>query len=147
MTLVVGTVVKAAALGFIAGAIGVLVFHQGLILVLHVFGAMPFTPYSLKPTAPFGMPQVMSLAFFGGLWGIALILIMVRVPGADRLWLALLFGGILPPLAAAFIVTPLKGGNIADWFEWRHILFGFLINGVWGLGTALAYRGLRRVAH
>src|ERR1700682_2847897 len=82
MTLVVGTVVKAAALGFIAGAIGVLVFHQGLILVLHVFGAMPFTPYSLKPTAPFGVPQVLSLAFFGGLWGIALILIMVRVPGA-----------------------------------------------------------------
>lgn len=124
-----------------------LVFHQGLILILHAVGSLPFTPYSLKGTAPFGVPQVVSLAFFGGLWGIALILIMEKIRGADRLWIALIFGGVLPPLAAAFIVTPLKGGNIADWFEWRHILFGFVINGVWRLGTALAYRGLRRFVY
>ena len=139
------TTIKTAAQGFVAGAIGVIVFHQGLILILHVVDGMPFTPYSLKPTAPFEVPQVLSLAFFGGLWGIALILIMAKIGGADRLWVALIFGGALPPLAAAFIVTPLKGGNIADWLEWRHILFGFVINGVWGLGTALAYRALRLV--
>jgi hypothetical protein len=140
------TILRIAALGFLAGAIGVLVFHQGLILILHVVGGMPFTPYSLKPTAPFDVPQVFSLAFFGGLWGIALILVMAKIRGADRLWVAFLFGGILPPLAAAFIVTPLKGGNIADWFEWRHVAFGFLINSVWGLGTALVYRAARRLA-
>jgi hypothetical protein len=71
---------------------------------------------------------------------------MGRIRGVDRLWAAFVFGGILLPLTAALIVTPLKGGNVADWLEWRHIVFGFLINGVWGLGTALAYRFERRLA-
>ncbi len=140
------SVVRTIALGFIAGAIGVVIFHQGLILILHVAGGLPFSPYSLKPTAPFNVPVVLSLAFWGGIWGIALILFMGGVRGADRLWVAFIFGGILPPLVGALVVTPLKGGNIADWFEWRHIVFGFFINAVWGLGTALAYRFERRLA-
>ena len=140
------SIIKTAALGFVAGAIGVLVFHQGLVAILNAVGHLPIAPYSLEPTAPFQVPEVLSLAFWGGIWGIALILFMYRIRGADRLWVAFVFGGILPPLVAALVVTPLKGGNAADWLEWRHVVFGFLINAVWGLGTALAYRFERRLA-
>jgi hypothetical protein len=140
------SIIKTAVLGFAAGAIGVLVFHQGFVAILVAIGHFPITPYSLEPTAPFHVPQVLSLAFWGGIWGIALILLMERISGGDRLWVAFVFGGILPPLAAALIVTPLKGGNVADWLEWRHVVFGFLINAVWGLGTALTYRFERRLA-
>jgi hypothetical protein len=139
------TLIKTIAFAFVAGAIGVLVFHQGLIWILNSAGVIPNSPYSLKPTAPFGVPQFLSLAFFGGIWGIAMILIMERFQRANRLWVAFLFGGIFPPLVGALVVAPLKGGNPADFLEWHHLVFGFFINAVWGLGTALAYRFERRL--
>jgi hypothetical protein len=140
------SVMRTVVLGFIAGAIGVIIFHQGLIWILDVTGVLPISPYSLKPVGPFGVPQVLSLAFWGGIWGIALILVMEEVRDANRLWVAFMFGGILPPLVGILIVTPIKGGNVADWLEWRRILLAFLINAVWGLGTAIVYRFERRLA-
>ncbi len=136
---------KTMALAFAAGALGVLVFHQGSLLVLYALNILPFAPYSFRPTPPLRIPEVLSLTFWGGIWGIFLILAMERVRGANRYGVAFLLGGIFPPIVAALIVTPLKGGNIADWLEWRHILFGFLINAVWGLGAALIYRLERRL--
>ena len=139
------TIIKTTALGFLAGAIGVLIFHQGFVGILHIAGVIPNPPYSLKPMAPFYVPQVLSQAFWGGIWGIAMISIMERIPRADRLWVAFLFGGIFLPLVGALVVAPLKGGSPADFLEWHHLLFGFLVNAVWGLGTALAYRVERQL--
>jgi hypothetical protein len=136
---------RTIVLGFLAGAVGVLVFHQGFILVLHLLGVLPSMPYSLRPTAPLGVPQVLSLAFWGGLWGIVLVWFLRRISG-DRLWVAILFGGILPPLVGALVVTPLKGGDIAAWFVAPMMARAFVINAVWGLGTALSYRAGRRIA-
>ena len=53
------------ALAFLAGALGVLVFHQGFIAILHVAGIIPNLAW--PPTAPLHIPQVLSLAFWGGL--------------------------------------------------------------------------------
>ncbi|HTO82306.1 MAG TPA: hypothetical protein VMQ73_08730 [Methylomirabilota bacterium] len=131
-------------LGFVAGAIGVLIFHQGVLLVMHAFGLVPFAPYAFDPTPPFGVPRVLSLAFWGGVWGIVLVWFMGRVRGADRLWVAIVFGGVLPSLVGMFVVTPLKGGAIT--LGAAMMLRAFVINGAWGLGTALTYRAARRVA-
>jgi hypothetical protein len=136
---------RTIVLGFLAGAVGVLLFHQGFILILHLMGLLPNMPYSLRPTEPLGVPQVLSLAFWGGLWGIVLVWFMTRIAG-DRLWIAILFGGILPPLVGALVVTPLKGGDIAAWFVAPMMARAFVINAVWGLGTALSYRAGRRIA-
>jgi hypothetical protein len=127
-------------IGFLAGAVSVLVFHQGFILIAHLMGVLPNAPYSLEPTAPLGVPRVISAAFWGGLWGIALAVLLGRVRSADRLWVAVLFGGLLLPLVAAFVVTPLKGGDMATWWNATTLLRAFIINGVWGLGAALLYR-------
>jgi hypothetical protein len=130
--------------GFVAGAVGVLLFHQMVLLLAHAMGLVPFAPYSLQPTAPLGVPQVVSTAFWGGLWGMALVLLIASVPGADRLWVAVLFGAVLPSLVAALVVTPLKGGDLAVWMSPGRILLALVINGAWGLGTWLFYRLGRR---
>ena len=127
-------------IGFVAGAIGVLLFHQIVLLLAHALGLVPFAPYSLRPTAPLGVPQVVSTAFWGGLWGMALVLLMGWVPGAERLWFAVLFGAVLPSLVAALVVTPLKGGDLAAWLAPGRILLALVVNGAWGLGTWLFFR-------
>src|SRR5262249_18881534 len=131
-------------IGFVAGAIGVLVFHQGIVLAMYMLGLLPSPPYSMNATEPFGVPQVVSSAFWGGLWGIALVWCMAALRGADRLWVAVLFGGVLPTLVFVLVVTPLKGGDPMARLQTATLLRGFVINGAWGLGTALAYRVARR---
>src|SRR5215470_17260287 len=76
--------------------------------------------------------------------GAVLVWFMGRVRGADRFWVALVFGGVLPSLVGMLVVTPLKGGAIT--LEPTRMLLAFVINGVWGLGTALTYRFGRRLS-
>ena len=131
-------------IGFVAGAIGVLLFHQIMLLLGHALGLVPAAPYSLRPTPPLGVPQVASTAFWGGLWGILLVLVIAWIPAADRLWAAVLFGAVLPSLVAALVVTPLKGGDMAAWLAPGRIVLALVVNGAWGLGTWLFYRLGRR---
>jgi hypothetical protein len=131
--------VPLVVIGFLAGAISVFVFHQGFIFIAWRLGVLPNAPYSLEPTAPLGVPRVISSAFWGGLWGIALALLLDRLRRTDWLWVGILFGGILLPLAGILVVTPLKGGEVV-WPSSTMLLRGFIINGVWGLGAALLYR-------
>jgi hypothetical protein len=136
---------RVVIVGFAAGALGVLLFHQGVVLALYLLSLVPSPPYSMQPTAPFGVPQLLSWAFWGGLWGIALVWCMTIRPSADRLWVALLFGGLLPTLVGIFVVTPLKGGDPAARLQAAMLLRGFVINGAWGLGTALVSRLTNRM--
>jgi len=138
-----GKTLRLILLGFVAGAVGVLIFHQGVLLIMHAFGLVQFPPYSFEPVPPLGVPRVLSLAFWGGLWGIVLVYVMAHVRGADRLWIALVFGGVLPSLIGIFVVTPIKGGAIT--LGAAMLLRAFVINGAWGLGTALTYPAGRRV--
>jgi len=131
---------RIVVLGFVAGAVGVLIFHQGVVLALYLLNLLPSPPYSTRATAPLGIPQVVSSAFWGGLWGIVLVWCMTALRAADRLWVALLFGGILPTLVGILVVTPLKGGDPLARLEIAGLLRGFVINGAWGLGTAILYR-------
>ena len=65
-------------LGFIAGAIAVLIFHQGMVEAMHALGVVQFSPYRTTPVPPFGVPVIVSNCFWGGLWGVLFGLVMPR---------------------------------------------------------------------
>ena len=131
-------------LAFVAGFVSTLVFHQGLLALLHRAGAWPRPAYSMNPTWPLGLPQVLSTALWAGLWAIALAFLLARWPTGAGYWLGwLLAGSIAPTIVAFLVVFPLKG--LAGGWNVKLILGGLMINGVWALGTALVLRLLRLV--
>lgn len=125
------------AAAFVAGFLAVPLFHQPALALLTEMGIASATVYSLKPTAPLGVPQVISLAFWGGVWGIVFAATLTRRARPSYWIYAFLFGAIFPTLVAWFVVAPLKGLPIAAGWQANRMLTGFLINGAWGLGTAL----------
>lgn len=129
---------------FIAGFLAVLCFHQAALGLLHSAGVVPFAPYSLQPTAPLGIPSVISASFWGGLWALVMIAVLDRI-GHALIWLkAALFGGIALTLVALVVVFPLKGyGFDMDQLPGRFII-GFILNALWGIGTIVFIRVLPR---
>lgn len=125
--------------GFAAGFLATLVFHQAGILLLHLIGLIAALPYSLHPVPPFGVPRILSLAFWGGLWGIVFVLVEPGFArGRAEYWTsAILFGAILPSLVGWFVVRPLKGLPVAAAFAFPRVLIGPFVDGLWGLGTAV----------
>ena len=134
-------------IGFVSGALATLTFHQGIIWVLSALGALQGSAYSWRPVEPFGVPQVLNLAFWGGLWGCVFALIADRFPRSWPLWLAgLLFGAIAPTVVGWFVIAPLRGQPVAQGFEPARMWVGPVINGAYGLGTAVFYAILQRWA-
>jgi hypothetical protein len=122
------------AIGFISGALSVLVFQMGLGAILHAAGISPNAPYSMTPVPPFGVPQSLSGAFWGGLWGIVLLAVLRAAGSGVRYWLtAILFGGLVVGGTLLFVVLPLKGRpfaagwNMTAWalILCSHAMFGF----------------------
>jgi hypothetical protein len=127
---------------FIAGFLAVLVFHQGMFTLLHIVGLTPAMPFPAQPSRPLGIPEIWSLAFWGGVWALVLaFLVLRRYDEGAPYWIgALLFGIVLPTLVAWFIVAPLKGQPIGNGFHGASVAVGPLVNGAWGIGTALFLR-------
>lgn len=139
-------------LGFVAGFVAVLVFHQGTAFLLHHVGnGIPASvalfgqvgpPFSLAPVPPFGLPAVLSASFWGGVWGIVLAVILERMR-PPALLTGFVFGALALTLVAFTLVASLKGvstfagGNMRIWAR------AGLFNGAWGFGTALLLRPLR----
>jgi hypothetical protein len=126
--------------GFIAGALGVLVFHQGLIFLMSQAGLGGFTAYSWARTEPFGVPLFLSLTFWGGVWGIVWAVFAAQLKGGGSLPLAVLFGAILPTLVFAAVVAPLKGIDGKIWLDPARLVLALVLNGAWGFGTELFLR-------
>jgi len=129
---------------FIAGFVSTLVFHQGALAVLHAAGLSPKAPFAMTATAPFQVPAVISLAFWGGLWGIALWLAIRGAPQFSYWILALVLGALAPSIVALFVVFPLKGMPMAGGWDPKIIVGALILNGAWGLGVALLMRLLSR---
>lgn len=129
--------------GFLAGYFSTMIFHQLVVAILWGIGLVPFKPYSMDATSPFGVPTVISLSFWGGIWGILYMLIHNRFIAIANYWLiSFLFGGILPPLVGLLIVFPLKGHPIGTGLTLIFLLLIFIINGVWGIGTGFFIKAL-----
>jgi hypothetical protein len=130
--------IRKLVLGFIAGFFAVLLFHQPVVALLAEMGVIKAGVYAMSPTAPFGVPQVISLSFWGGIWGVLFALVEHRFPRGPLYWVyAFAFGAIFPTLVAWFIVSPMKHLPPAGGWQAGRIVAGILGNGAWGLGTAL----------
>jgi len=134
---------KRIVLAFLAGFFATLVFHQAVIWIFHTMGLSPRAPFDMHRVPPFGIPSVISLAFWGGVWGIIMIPAISRIRSEALWWIAaILFGAIFPTLVAAFVVAPLK--HVTMPHTPQMALFGLTVNGAWGLGTAILFRLMAR---
>lgn len=133
------------AVGFGAGFVSVLVFHQGMLTFLHVIGIAAAGPFPMLSTWPFGVPQVWSLAFWGGVWGIVFAAVEPEFPLEHMYWaVAFLFGAIGPTLVAWFVVFPLKSIPVAGGWHPAGVATGLLVNGAWGVGAALLFQAAHK---
>jgi hypothetical protein len=125
---------------FIAGFVSTLVFHQGVLCLLYTGGFSPRAPWNMTPVPPLHAPAVISLAFWGGVWGIVLW-VLIGASGGGAYWIkALVIGALGPSLVAWFVVMPMKGMGLAGGWDPKIIVGALLLNGAWGLGVALLMR-------
>ena len=137
---------RTAIVGFIAGALGVLVFHQAGFWVAKELGLLNAQLYSLRPVPPWGVPTIGSQAFWGGLWGIVAAFLVERLPGILNGVLGwMLFAGIVVTLVNWFIVLPIKGAPVGGGFRMNAVAVVPAVYVVWGFGMWLIAR-LERAA-
>jgi hypothetical protein len=133
--------VKRVSIGWIAGFVATLTAHQIMIAILAQAGVIATTAWRMAPVPPLGVPSVVSLAFWGGVWGIAFAFLAPRFPRGRTFWLAaLIFGALGPSLVAWFVAAPLKGQPMAAGFQPAAMLVSLVVNGAWGLATGWIVR-------
>ena len=139
-------------LGFVGGFLSVLTFHQGMGGVFYLLGWGNNAPYSMRATAPLGVPQFISLAFWGGVWLTVFSAAATRLPATVRAGIGLavagfIFGACVISPFNWFVLAPLRGQPLGNGFILANMLRGMFFNGVFGLGGALwMLAGLRLLA-
>ena len=72
--------------GFLAGFAATLVFHQGLLELYYLAGVVSHPAWGIRLVPPFGVPQMISLAFWGGVWGVVLALLTRTLTHSAARW-------------------------------------------------------------
>ena len=129
---------RRALIAYIAGFVATLTLHQGGLALIHALGWTDSAPFALQPTGPFGLPQVISLALWGGVWGILMTAVLPRaLTNVIYIVAGLGFGAVLPTAIAMLVVMPIKGQPVAGGGDVKIIIGALILNGLWGAGTAL----------
>jgi len=94
---------KLLILGFVAGFLATLIFHQGLWSVFNHAEIISWDrpAWPVDPIPPLGVPALLSKAFWGGVWGLVLTLILGRLGGASY-WLAWIVVGAVALTVVSF---------------------------------------------
>jgi hypothetical protein len=122
---------------FVAGVLAVPVFHQILLWILHAAGIVPNAPFNMAPTKPLGLPELVSISFWGGVWGVVFAVTLRQWFRGTAYWIAApVAGGVALTLVFMLVVWPLKFGGFPPHPLGLFIL-GFLLNAAWGIGWAL----------
>jgi hypothetical protein len=117
-------------MAFNAGFISTLVFHQGVLTLLYLAGLV----------SRVGIPAVISLAFWGGLWGVTIWPLLKKVNGPAYWARALVISAVFPSVVGLFIVFPLKGMPMAGGWNPKVIVSALVVDGAWGLGMSFLMR-------
>lgn len=78
--------------------------------ILHLAGYMP-PLYPTTPVPPFGVPRIIDLAFWGGVWGAGFGLMQPLFSGRRPCPSSGLMLGIIAALFGIYIVPVIKGGS------------------------------------
>jgi hypothetical protein len=136
-----------ALLGFVAGALAVLVFHQGMVLILHLMKQVPNFPWNMSTFrgGPIPIPVIVNQMFWGGLWGIGFAVLGGLIPIAHNILRGVVYGLLSSFLLGNGILVPFFKKTPYFWnFDPTRMLISALIAGAFGAGIAVFYRLLTR---
>jgi hypothetical protein len=138
---------RTALIGFIAGALSVLIFHQGMVLILYLMKQTPNFPWNMGMFrgGPFPIPIIVNQMFWGGLWGVGFAAVAGLIPIANTVLRGIVYGLLGPFILGNAILVPFfKGGPYFWGWQPPRIILGALIGGAFGAGIALIYGALNR---
>ncbi len=134
---------RTVIIGFVAGALSVLIFHQLGFWLANELGYARAALYNMRGVPPWGVPAIVSSAFWGGLWGIVAAFLVPRLPGAWGGVLGwILFAAIIVAIVNWTVVLPIKSGRFN--MPGMPILVVLpLVYGLWGFGMWLIAGAMR----
>ena len=133
-------------MAFVAGALAVPVFQEGLLLMYYFGRMVPFAPFNFAPLPPFGIPGLLVVSFWGGVWGVIFQLTLPRWFSGAAYWIAaLVAGGVALTLVFMLVVWPLRFGSLPPSMAELFVI-GFILNAAWGIGWALFLAWFERLS-
>ncbi len=129
-----------AVRGFFAGALSVITAMAATWWLMRAGGYMPANANPLwswtPPVAPFGIPRVINVMFWGGVWGLVLSLLFRGLSGA-KYWLAWFIAGAIAVAGTAIFIVPMIKGEAMRALTAESLLRSGFLNGMFGLGAGL----------
>lgn len=110
---------KGMVLGFIAGAIATVTVHEIISFIFtmpSVWTGWGRQSWDMSPNE-FGVPNILSGAFWGGLWGALFPVVFGALPTGPLTIKGLVFGIIGPALIGVFVAIPLITHRIPLFFD------------------------------
>jgi hypothetical protein len=121
-------------LGCVAGALAMLMFHQTTLQAFYWSGLAPHPAFRIAIVPPFNVPMVVSVTFWGAVYGGLFGWVYPRLPGPYSLRGAL--AGVFAILMAWFVMRPLAGHPVAFAWKAEPMALSAAANLMWGFGCA-----------
>ncbi len=115
-------VIKSIVLGFIAGVIATVTVHELISWIFNTYWtgwprqSWNFAPVANSMVPDFAVPQIVSDAFWGGLWGSVFGLILGSKPEGALTVRGAILGIFGPALIGVFLAVPLLTGRFPPFF-------------------------------
>ena len=121
-------------LGLVAGALAMLLCHQTSLQLLYWCGLIQHPAFRLASVPPFNVPMIVSVTFWGALFG-AILNMLPTLPA--RVSVRGLVNSLFAILMVWFFVRPIAGHGVA--FGWNpHAMAASAFAGLcWGYGVAV----------
>ena len=124
---------------FIAGFIATLTFHQAAVWLIAQSIALPFKTWNMAPNA-YGVPSVLALACWAGVWGIALCAVVGAKRWAPALLWGAVLGGVLTSLWGWTVIAAMHARPMFAGGDLKLVAFALVVNAVWGAATVLLFK-------